>query len=83
LKLKYDKPLSNVAFNCNLRHYITELLARAHPLRACKRGAQDLADKFHEVWPAGGSTDLVGAHQVDPGFLQLAPRLLSALETEI
>ena len=22
LKLKYDKPLSNFAFNCNLRHYI-------------------------------------------------------------
>ena len=22
MKLKHDKPLSNVAFNCNLRHYI-------------------------------------------------------------
>ena len=23
MKLKYDAPVSNVAFNCNLRHYIT------------------------------------------------------------
>jgi hypothetical protein len=26
LKLKYDKLLSNFAFNCNLRHYIKECI---------------------------------------------------------
>ena len=24
MKLKYEKPISNFAFNCNLRHYIVE-----------------------------------------------------------
>jgi len=31
LKLKYDASLSNVAFNCNLRHYMEGALACAMP----------------------------------------------------
>ena len=72
LKLKYDNPLSSFAFNFNLRHYTKgrALLVTTHHLDEAERLGSRVA-----VLHRGGAV------QVDPGFLQLTLRLLSALET--
>jgi len=60
LKLKYDKLLSNIAFNYNLRHYYQNVSS---------------SDNV--------GVDCGGALQLDPGFPQLTPRLVSTLESKI
>ena len=40
MKLKYDKLLSNVAFNCNMRHYIVVCSSTFMPIY---RGTKDVA----------------------------------------
>jgi len=66
LKPNYDNPVSNLAFNCNLRRYIVD------DDEGMMRGLT--------LSRMGGSST-GRAVQVDPGFSQLTPRLLSALET--
>ena len=88
LKLKYDKLLSNFAFNFNLRRYKEELAVTRMRLVDADSDSND-ARSWKSVCSGGGGT---GAGDIGVGRCRFPVRvsklvlkagLLSALETEI
>jgi hypothetical protein len=86
LKLKYDEPLSNVAFNFNLRRYSkASFEAAAHIARkAAEAAAADTANK-HAEYERLNSALKVGRCRltVSKPESTLKARLISALETKM
>jgi hypothetical protein len=74
LKLKCDEPLSNFAFNFNLRRYIME--AFTHIAAAINRVYKELT--LSESHPLGGTAGRCGMTVSKP---ELKARLVSAIST--
>jgi hypothetical protein len=84
LKLKCDEPLSNVAFNFNLRHYteVAELKAANAAHAHAAQSASEAACAVDFLY-ADDYDDTVGRCRLTVSKPELKARLVSALETKM